>query len=117
MQFNWSLPYRIPKDERVMAQFPNAKAITTFLLSAAMQARFGQSGMNRTETRLWGAIQDAQLDMDAGTLDESAVLEISRDGIQFLYDTVDKWQPQPGVASWSLVLLDALKAALDRKDA
>jgi len=114
MQLNLALPYRVPNDERFKQQFPNMFAISAYLITNAVVAKYQRTGMNQTEARVWGAIQNALFDARGQGYE---TIEVSRESLQFLYEHVDGWSVPPAFASWFLVLLAALAAAREGQEA
>lgn len=125
---NLSLPFKVRDDQWAewradpKSGFKTTRDVSDWLIRSAVAARYRdvlqgvdgrmvvREGMaNRTEQRIWGAIQDL-------LADKSDAIVISGEALRWLHESVDKWQVPPALASWSLTLLDALKREIDSLD-
>ena len=109
IELNLNLPFKVRKTDKEQG-FAHNRMIFDFVLRNGIGTVY-KDGLDRTKQRLWSPVLDALTDAIEG---EQDVLKISKDQLQFVFDTLEKWETVPSpVASWFLLVIDHLKSVLD----
>lgn len=96
-----NLPYRVHSLERSNEMFKTDQKITCTLLRHAVNNKWAQN-MPRTDSRIWGEIQDV-------LLEEPEFIELTKSQFEWLFDVINNYDFPAGLSSWRWTLVHHLE--------